>query len=96
MALVIQPISSDDAKIQYGQRPNSINNHSLLVSQFLVLLDVSIHGIFFVEARWQKTAAKIDYQPYHVRPSLSPSVRIRQRDSHPKDFRDFEFLGFSV
>jgi hypothetical protein len=63
MALVIQPISSDDAKIQYSHRPKSINSHSLLVSKFLVLLDVSIHGIFFVQARWQKTAAKIDYQP---------------------------------
>jgi len=77
MALVIQPIISDDAKIQYGHRPNSINSHSLLLSKFLVLLDVSILGIFFVEARLQKTAAKIDYQPYHVCPSVSPSVRIR-------------------
>jgi hypothetical protein len=69
-ALVIQPISSDDAKIQYDRRPNSINSRSSLVSKFLVLLDVSIHGIFFVEARWQKTAAKIYYQPYHVCPSV--------------------------
>lgn len=50
-ALVIQPISSDDAKIQYGHGPNSINSHSSLVSKFLVLLDVSINGIFFLLRR---------------------------------------------